>query len=367
MPKIKIFRKTARQQLIDNWQTNERHCIGVIHGHVHWDYFSKGNKTFNVIDHTDHSTVLTRVGSYGDFYEYGQGKSEYNNSVSTVDAVPISSYRNVPQGAVAYGRNVSDATQALWTIAVIDKTNHKIDFVRFGAGGDLTIDYLSDTVTAVTGITLDKASGSLNTVSDKILMLTATVKPENATNKAVNWSSSDTNVATVSNGVVTATGEGSCIITATTDDGGFTATCSIVVADGRTNLLTSYEENKRLNSSGEVVAGTGKYTTDFIPITQGQKVTLKNIQVNTAAQDNNYIAFYDSKKNLISGCSRYAYAWWNHTMSAITPATRDSNNYLTSFTATGATVTGVTYNLDNVAYFRISANLIDSTSEIYVE
>lgn len=41
----------------------------------------------------------------------------------------------------------------------------------------------------------------------------------------------------------------------------------------------------------------------------------------------------------------------------------DSNGWLTSFTVTGTS----TYNLANAAYFRLSANLIDSTSAIYVD
>ena len=68
------------------------------------------------------------------------------------------------------------------------------------------------------------------TVGDSVT-LTATVYPENATNKDVTWSSDNENAATVdANGTVTAVGEGEAIITATANDGsGVTASCKVTV------------------------------------------------------------------------------------------------------------------------------------------
>ena len=60
--------------------------------------------------------------------------------------------------------------------------------------------------------------------------LTATVTPDNATNKKVRWTSDNETVATVSeDGVVTAVAGGTAVITATTHDGLFTATCTVTV------------------------------------------------------------------------------------------------------------------------------------------
>lgn len=63
-----------------------------------------------------------------------------------------------------------------------------------------------------TGVTLDKTELSLTEGASATL--TATVEPENATDKAIVWTSSDNAVATVENGVVTAVKAGTATITA---------------------------------------------------------------------------------------------------------------------------------------------------------
>lgn len=61
--------------------------------------------------------------------------------------------------------------------------------------------------------------------------LISIITPDNATNQSIVWNSSDNKVATVNeNGLVTAVGEGTATITATTADGGFTATCKVTVS-----------------------------------------------------------------------------------------------------------------------------------------
>jgi uncharacterized protein YjdB len=80
----------------------------------------------------------------------------------------------------------------------------------------------------VSGVTLDKTT--LTITEGETATLTATVKPDDASDKTVTWSSSDAKIATVDNGKVTAVKEGSAKITVTTKDGGKTAECAITVS-----------------------------------------------------------------------------------------------------------------------------------------
>ena len=83
-------------------------------------------------------------------------------------------------------------------------------------------------VISVTGVTLNKTA--LNLVTGASESLVATISPSNATNKDVEWTSSNTNVATVdTTGKVKAISTGSAIITVKTKDGAKVATCNVTV------------------------------------------------------------------------------------------------------------------------------------------
>lgn len=79
----------------------------------------------------------------------------------------------------------------------------------------------------VTGVSLDKETMSLTAGSSGTL--TATITPANATNQNLTWTSDNEEVATVSDGVVSAVAAGTAHITVTTADGGKTATCVVTV------------------------------------------------------------------------------------------------------------------------------------------
>ena len=104
---------------------------------------------------------------------------------------------------------------------------------------------------AVTGVALDQTT--LILAKGGSATLRAAVAPVDATNQNVSWNSSDSAVATVSGGVVTAKGPGTATITATTEDGGKTASCAVNVSSAEYS-----KELTRTGSNGAVDLPVGK-------------------------------------------------------------------------------------------------------------
>ena len=133
-------------------------------------------------------------------------------------------------------------------------------------------------VTGVTGVTLNKSELTLEEAKSE--KLTATVTPENATNKKVVWNSDKPEVATVGlDGTVTAKKAGTANITVITEDGAKTASCTVRVT-AKAPPPPSYDF---VSISPPAAGITGKDPTYTLPAIQpewkgvfseGRKVTL---------------------------------------------------------------------------------------------
>lgn len=94
------------------------------------------------------------------------------------------------------------------------------------------------TPVAVSGVALNKKVATVNV--GKKVTVKATVTPANADNKTLAWTSSNTKIATVSNGVVKGVKAGRVIITAKTTDGSnISATCTVTVKQPVTRISLS--------------------------------------------------------------------------------------------------------------------------------
>ena len=96
---------------------------------------------------------------------------------------------------------------------------------------------------AVSGLTID--SSSLNMIKGDTYTILATIEPSNASEKTINWSSSDPSIATVSDiGVVTAVSTGETVITAVTRDGSYQKQCKVSVTQPVTGISLALESVK---------------------------------------------------------------------------------------------------------------------------
>ena len=128
---------------------------------------------------------------------------------------------------------------------------------------------ISDTCTVnvttpTSGVTVTPETAALNVGETK--QLSAVVAPATASNKNVTWSTSSGNVATVnSSGLVTAVGNGTATITASTVSGGYTDTCAVTVSTPVTGVSLS-SASLTINKGG-----THQLTTTVSPETASNK------------------------------------------------------------------------------------------------
>ena len=135
---------------------------------------------------------------------------------------------------------------------------------------------------AVSGVSLNKSSLSF-TGTGSSQTLTATVSPSNATNKTLTWSSSNTSVATVSNGVVKAVGFGTATITAKSNNGK-TASCSVTVNPIQPTGIKATPETSTLYG----LNGTVKLSANVMPSNATNKAVTwssRNTSVATVSSD----------------------------------------------------------------------------------
>lgn len=158
------------------------------------------------------------------------------NAIADASITVTSDYGSLANGFTAY------YTATTWKNAVLSTAlGNRITGVRVTHSKkasntlftdiDVSWDGVVGSSVTVTGVEVDPEETSIP-VGEQA-QLTANVLPENATNKDVSWSSDDPDVASVdANGLVTGVSVGTAQITATTDDQGKTAYCSVVVTAG---------------------------------------------------------------------------------------------------------------------------------------
>lgn len=202
---------------------------------------------------------------------------------------------------------------------------------------------VTPTVVSVTGVSLDKST--LNIQKGESATLVATVRPSNATNQSTNWSTNNSNV-TVSNGMVTGKTAGASIVTVTTDDGGYTAQCTINVTE---NTIEPGESHTELESLS--VDGNCYFNTEILPDQNTNTDTKLYIKSGTmyicGARDNNYKYGYTATDNF--------YAVRGGVSSAAKNAPYWEDTWLIKQNGAAATFGNNTVNLDEAGNFVLTS------------
>lgn len=186
---------------------------------------------------------LTRLYGNGNQLQFTKEIDDIRESFEIPDMIESTELylRIVKQGNTYGGYYSTDGVEysQLWSTQTADLIEPKIGLtVAAGTGLVADFDYFHITEggtnpppedpVPVTGVTLEPTALSL--LVGETAALTAVVTPADASNKAVVWSTDHSSVAQVSaDGVVTAAGEGTAVITATTMDGNKTAHTAVEV------------------------------------------------------------------------------------------------------------------------------------------
>ena len=214
---------------------------------------------------------------------------------------------------------------------------------------------------SVTGVSLNKTTLELEEGKEETLV--ATVLPEGATNKEVEWKSDNTDVATVDeNGKVTAVKAGEAKITVTTKDGGYTDECAVTVTASSsdvTALPATYSSDPRVTVEllmsdygidEAFRAEVAKVEFDITGYFNGQVTNEGGVQWGGATVDALNKAFAD-----LSGIGDkftfYSY-WGEQTVNALSfydaegslIGTLDSSGFTDKRTPSSVSVTGVSLN-----------------------
>ncbi len=188
-----------------------------------------------------------------------------SNTIPFTDASTIASWSKQAIIAVAKANSMigypdgsfkpeAQITRAEALVAITNAFDHVTTDTEIPVGEN-PIEEDPEEETLISDITVEETTMTL-TAGGTVGIITATITPENATNHNVNWTSSDTNIATVEDGIVTPIAEGTATITATSA-ADRTKTVTTVVTVVLESQVSTKTVNLGMASNYAILAKTG--------------------------------------------------------------------------------------------------------------
>ena len=217
------------------------------HGEYNVDTADKGY-VVDIVDDAEQSRYFKHTSGWGDIEpeRININKDEVTIYLDSNERTFQLKAEVMPLNASYRGITYSSSNEAVATVdenGLITTYNNAGDALISLTCGSVSKRCKVRVVRGVTGVTVSQESLQLYADRPVTAVLTATVQPADATIKGVTWSTDDSSIASVDeSGLVTPCGVGETVITATTRDGGFKASCRVTVDtwEKRTSEPTLY-------------------------------------------------------------------------------------------------------------------------------
>lgn len=289
--------------------SNVATLIAGIHGHIH-------NYQLDRLHYVENPSAGTGTVTAFDAYRIGTPNMCFSrtNEYGSAEGNTSPEWAGIEYGQdVSYKKTAGTSQDTSFVVNVIDLTKRQFFSYHYGAGVDREVNY-TEFKTAVTGISLSATSGSV--VKGGTVTITANVQPTTASNKNVAWSTSDASIATVSNGKITGVAVGTATITATTEDGGFTATYKITVESA--TITIGWTRGKRYStSSGSLKDSANMDSTDLIAISRttypnGFKIVISgatDCRGNSSPYTDSNVCYFSASKVIVKSTYLNTMEW----------------------------------------------------------
>ena len=220
------------------------------------------------LDTDDMETLKNILYTFADMYHEDNGVDKVLNAIYFI----FRGMHTTGEGAITIVGGLNDRWKAIFEafynsgnptlVGLAQAADKVLDFLSFGfingsgIGTSGLIDF-GDRVLAffqgrVTDVSISQTEASL--YEGQSMSLSLSFKPVTVKNKNVTWTSSNTSIATVENGVVTAVGPGDAEIKAVTQDGGFEVSCVVRVRADKSALQSALNRVDSLGLSEENLA-----------------------------------------------------------------------------------------------------------------